>query len=208
MIRLDHHQDQAGAWDVLKAARGILAFDVGANIGQATRVLAERFGHVVAFEPCVESFEILAAEMPTKVDCLNVAVSDHEGELTLTETAHSIRTGQLTTGEGLAWGAAVGERTVPCVTLDTMVEKFGPPDFVKIDTEGAEIGVLEGAQRTLAEHRPRVIVEVHREENGPLVRALLSDYDLTELRHGDYVRQGGHTWCNHFWLWGDHAAAI
>jgi FkbM family methyltransferase len=36
-----------------------------------------------------------------------------------------------------------------------------PPTVVKIDTEGAEIGVLEGMRAILAEHRPVVICELH-----------------------------------------------
>lgn len=47
--RLDDHRDQAGAWDVIEAARGRLAFDIGANVGQSTRVLARGFDRVVAF---------------------------------------------------------------------------------------------------------------------------------------------------------------
>lgn len=200
ITRLDNHRDQAGAHEVICAAHGSLAFDIGANIGITARAMAPNFTHVVALEPCTESYEIAATETPDNVTVLCLAAADHEGELTLTETARSIRSGQLTTGEGLSWGAIVGERTVPCVTIDWLTRVYGPPDFCKIDVEGAEIGVLEGAQRTLAEHHPQVVVEVHRERHGPLVRDLLPGYDLTELRHGDYVREGGYTWRNHWWV--------
>ena len=67
MLRLDDHQDQAGAWDVIENAKGHLAFDVGGNIGQAATVLANRIKQVVSLEPCAESCEILKAESPQKV---------------------------------------------------------------------------------------------------------------------------------------------
>jgi hypothetical protein len=89
---------------------------------------------------------------------------------------------------------------VASITLDTLLERYGPPDFIKIDTEGHEVEVLRGGARLFAEHHPAIIVEVHRAENGPLVRELLAGYDLTELRHSAGVRQGGPTWLNHFWL--------
>jgi FkbM family methyltransferase len=199
--RLDTHQDQAGAWDVLLAASGKLAFDIGANLGQSTRVLARNFTQVVALEPCAESYEILATEMPENVFTLEAAASDHHGHVTLDEADRSIGTGQLVTGPGLPmWGERTGTRTVPCTTLDSLARLFGAPDFVKIDTEGSEVAVLAGARQVFNEARPRVIVEVHRAENETPVRDLLPGYRLVKLTHGDYVRQGGPVHTNHFWI--------
>jgi FkbM family methyltransferase len=198
------HQDQAGAWDVLCAARGRLAFDIGANIGQSTAVLAARFEQVVALEPCTESYEILAAEMPANVFCLQQAASDHSGVISLVEAERSIGTGQLVTaGPSLPyWGDTVGTREVEATTVDSLTRLFGPPDFCKIDTEGHEIPVLEGAIETVRKHHPQIIVEVHHATHDAGVRKLLDGYDLVELRHGSYVRQGGEVWQNHFWLHG------
>jgi FkbM family methyltransferase len=201
--RLDGHEDQAGAWDVLRGSDGLLAFDVGCNVGQSTRVLARNFARVVALEACQESYDILAAEMPSNVTALCLAAAAWPGEVTLEEASRSISTGQLVTGPGLPmWGPRVGTRTVPATTLDLLTDRYGPPDFVKIDVEGAEVLVLEGARYLLAEHHPRVIVEVHQAANGPLVRDLLAGYQLTELRHGDYVKPDGEIYRNHFWLHG------
>lgn len=201
MRRLDDHQDQAGAWLVLAQATGRMAFDVGANVGQSTRVLARNFDHVVAFEPCQESFEILAIEAEEHVTPVCAAVSARDGEIALDEAAMSIATGQLVTGPGLAlWGERVGRRTVPAVTLDSMTEHFGYPDFLKVDVEGHEVEVLRGAQKLLCASHPEVIVEIHQEDNEAPVRALLAGYDLVKLTHGDYVRPGGEIHRNHFWL--------
>lgn len=203
IVRLDAHQDQAGAWDVLSAAAGDLAFDVGANVGQSTRVLAANFARVIALEPCRESYDILAAEVPGNVTALRLAAAAIAGELVLEEAARSISTGQLVAGPSLPmWGPRIGKRTVTATTLDDLLRCYGPPDFVKIDVEGSEIAVLQGARVLFGEVRPPVIVEVHQAANEGPVRALLTGYRLTELRHGDYVKPGGEIYRNHFWLWG------
>lgn len=55
-----------------------------------------------------------------------------------------------------------GERSrfiVPTITLDSLLERFDPPTFIKLDVEGAEIDVLEGASRVLNEARPVLYFE-------------------------------------------------
>jgi len=58
-------------------------------------------------------------------------------------------------------GGAVGDAPLS-MTIDGFVEATGlRPRFVKIDVEGAEWFVLSGMERTLAEHRPVVMLELH-----------------------------------------------
>src|SRR5664279_3188929 len=47
-------------------------------------------------------------------------------------------------------------------TLDSAAEKYGSPDFIKMDIEGAEADVLKSADSTLA-GKPRMIIETHGE---------------------------------------------
>ena len=73
-------------------------------------------------------------------------------------------------------GRTDGDRDV---TLDDLA--FGGdaffPDLVKLDVEGWEVLALEGGERLLAEHRPRLVVETQTEEHERLCAELL-------LRHG------------------------
>jgi hypothetical protein len=55
----------------------------------------------------------------------------------------------------------VGTLTVPAVSIDAVVAAGAePPDFVKIDVEGAEAAVLHGMATTIDRHRPIVLCEL------------------------------------------------
>lgn len=204
ICRLDGHEDQAGAWDVISSATGRVAWDVGTNVLQAARVLARNFDHVLGFEPCRESYEIAQAEAPPNVEVLPIALWSFDGKVRLDEAEYSLNTGQLVSGPDYlpGWGDRRGARWVPCRTLDSLLDHNPAPDFVKIDTEGAEVEVLRGGRRLFSEVCPRLIVECHRPPHGDWIRSFLPRYEFTELRHGYYVQQGGRTWLSHYWVYG------
>jgi FkbM family methyltransferase len=59
-------------------------------------------------------------------------------------------------------GSAGEAGAPPTATLDDLVAQLGlRPRYVKVDVEGAESYVLGGMTRTLASHRPRVMLEIH-----------------------------------------------
>lgn len=196
ITRLDYHTDITGAWDHLKG-KGALAFDIGANIGQAAAVLAQGYKKVISFEPCIESYEILKREAPRNVECLNFAVSDHIGMVTLHEAFYSIITGQLVTHEGLGWGELTGSRDVPCYDLASLVDVYGMPDFIKIDTEGHEVAIVAGGIEVCS-NVTHLVIEVHKQENEQTIRSLLPTRTMRKIVHplfiDDFTRQ------NHFWL--------
>ncbi|WP_163616436.1 FkbM family methyltransferase, partial [Klebsiella pneumoniae] len=63
-------------------------------------------------------------------------------------------------------------------TLDDVIDRCALPriDFVKIDVEGAEVGVLKGARKVLMSSRPLLLLEA----NEPALRA--QDTSVDELR--------------------------
>jgi len=145
---------------------GDLAFDVGTNTGGYLPQLAASFSRVVAFEPATESFTTAAAawDGDSRVTVLQVAISAHTGTVTLDVCPAPIQSGQLTTpgmSPELGWGAPIAQRVLGCITLDEAVNRYGVPDFVKVDTEGHEAQVLQGATRLLAGHQPQWLVEFH-----------------------------------------------
>lgn len=203
---VDFASDPPAIWRMFSEISGHIGFDIGANGGMTSRLLAERFGQIVAFEPAVESYGPLCSTCPENVIPVNAAVSNHSGEVTLEERDKCIGMGELTTaGAGLGdassggpWGQVTGTRVVRSVTLDEMADQYGDPDFVKIDTEGHEQAVIEGGLATIERADPRMLIEVHDAAQGAwILNALGGRFEM--VRHPAY-NPGGHKFLNHYWL--------
>jgi FkbM family methyltransferase len=148
---------------------GMVVFDVGAHVGELT-LLFSRFagsGQVHAFEAGRSSFERLSAacEASGRRNVLlhHLAVSDRIGEIELHvyDDAHLAWSTQAKRPLA-AYGIdvkPVGIERVPAITLDRYCETAAVRqiDLLKIDVEGAELQVLAGAKRLLAEQRIRCL---------------------------------------------------
>jgi FkbM family methyltransferase len=142
-----------------------LFFDVGANYGlHALRFLTVG-ARAVAFEPnpaCHDYFRQCCALNGVAAEIHAVAVAQARGSarLVVPDDATYLRTVGPAVGERWATRSDVTTMTVPQVTLDEVVEEVGDgPDLVKIDTEGSELVVLQGALGVLERHRPLVVFE-------------------------------------------------
>ena len=62
---------------------------------------------------------------------------------------------------------------VDATSLDDFAWAGREPDFIKCDVEGAEVEVFRGARRLLADKRPRILCEMHSDENR---RVLLEEF--------------------------------
>jgi FkbM family methyltransferase len=157
------------------------AVDIGANIGLYTYRLSKAARRVHAFEPHPRLFEILSASGLPNVVPHRVALSAQAGRATFF-VPHA-EFGQL-----YGWGSLVPNRCESAVAEMSIEVEMAPLDhfglrevgFVKIDVEGHEIPVLEGAQETIASGRPAILVESDR-DNRARVDALLR-------RHGYRAR--------------------
>jgi FkbM family methyltransferase len=112
---------------------------------------------VFAFEAIPATFDFLRANTAgiSNVTALNVAVGPKSGDVYLSHYAHH---GQLSHVAGTA-DSAKAERIgpVPERTIDSM--EIPGVSFIKLDVEGYELPVLEGAVQTLKQCRPLVLVE-------------------------------------------------
>jgi FkbM family methyltransferase len=137
----------------------MVCYDVGANVGFYTLLLSRLVGphgSVVAFEPLPSN--VLALRRHIELNhCTNVvvkaiALSNHDGEARFAESP-SNSMGRLSED---------GALVVSCQRLDTIVSGgCPPPDVLKIDVEGEEAKVLEGAQEILQTARPIVFLATH-----------------------------------------------
>lgn len=165
---------------------GELAFDVGANYGQSLRamVTSGRFARAVACEPSDEAFAVASGEFgsDSRVTLLQTAVSDHDGTIELSVCTGPIQSGELLCPDMIgkspdSWfSGEVSRRTVPCTTLDSLAAEYGMPQLVKVDTEGSEVKVLNGASSLLG--RTEWIVEWHSLVLRDQCAAILDGYEL------------------------------
>jgi FkbM family methyltransferase len=180
--------------------RGRVFVDIGANTGEWTRWLASRFERGHAIEPDPEALTSLRLDVPENVEIHPVAAWDSATTIHFSRFAATTHTSSYFVESGINTGPRVGWLELPCLPIDAL-EIEGPVDFLKCDTEGAELEVLSGAARLIERDRPSLLVEVHSIDNWlRLMRMLVGwEYLLTVVRHPDYLRYS-HLWYSHCWL--------
>jgi FkbM family methyltransferase len=178
------------------AQNGIFV-DVGANIGAWSIVAARIFREVHAFEPEDGLATVLERILPSNVTVHCVALSDREG---FGRFAIPILNGrELSTRASLERNANHGlketVRQVKLATLDSF--DLRGLDAIKIDVEGHEAYVLEGASKSIGRERPFLVVEIeerhHPGQSEAIIESLLSrDYLCSFVRDGqlEHFRSG------------------
>ncbi len=198
---------------------GATAFDVGTHVGYMSLLFSQLVGasgRVVSFEPGENNLPYTRANLAGHVNI--TVVEKAVGPTTGTATIYlEDVTGQnnslvknydgLTTTSGSSVKAHVREVSIPMVSLDDFVRSSGlVPDFIKIDVEGFELGVLQGAGETLASHHPMLMVEVGRPAMVE-VTALLSALGYVAYRpNGRPIRTLADRDSNTFFLHPQHHA--
>lgn len=176
------------------ARPGMVAFDIGANAGHHTLLLAQlagRKGQVHAFEPVPEDARCL--EETVRLNALEnvtvhpLAVANRTGSAEIAFAGPFDGAARLVDAVARRAHLAAGRRVlrVPVVSLDEFCarEGLGRVDLVKMDVEGAERLALEGMQAVLARHRPVMVAELWSAESIAAVPAWLAarGYGVTEL---------------------------
>lgn len=132
---------------------GDLVFDVGANVGQRTGWFLEMGCKVVAVEPLKAMLDFCDGNAVR----INAAVSDKVAESVpfwvcdssqYLSTLSEAYVAQVYEQPGIG-GNIYHQTTVPTVTLDSLIARYGVPAFVKIDVEGGEDRVLAGLSQPL-----------------------------------------------------------
>jgi FkbM family methyltransferase len=137
---------------------GDVFIDVGAHIGKYTVHFARKGSRVMAIEPDTVTFRSLARNIRVNnlknVILLNVAAWNERTELVLYSGPYA---GQNSVKlRSNKWVVVHSE------TLDSLARQYRltKVNWIKVDVEQAEVEVLEGAQQTILESKPKIIVEV------------------------------------------------
>ena len=149
--------------DCLNAFDVNVVFDVGANAGQFAKGmrLVGYKGEIISFEPLTDAHAALtlAAQSDKKWTIYRqTAIGDHVGEIKINISGNSVSSSVLPMLDAHASAADtssyIGEETVPITTLNAIAPEFREKlkkAFIKIDTQGFEWEVLDGASEMLAE---------------------------------------------------------
>jgi|GEM_PF-7072351 len=159
--------------------------DVGAHVGTWALPLSPFFRKVIAFEPNPLAYKSLLKNV--KLNKMNNVIVENmalwnnpTGKLKMVlynAPSHStlLKKHPL---ENVT-GDKIGETKVKVTSLDYYLrsdkERIG---LIKIDVEGGEVKVIEGAINTIEQHRPSLVIEVHTEENRSKIKDLLSSVGL------------------------------
>lgn len=171
-----------------------VAYDVGANIGYISLMLAQLLGdegQVYSFEALPGNQErwkgnITLNQLDERVHLQAVAVSKTSGKARFMVHA-SGGMGKLSSAKGRDEDYAE-EIEVDSLALDDAVyrQKSPAPELIKIDIEGGEGAALRGMTRLLKEKRPTLFIELHGYEAAREVFEQLTNhnYSMRELKAG------------------------
>jgi FkbM family methyltransferase len=149
-------------------APGAVVFDVGAHLGLMSVIasqLATESGKVYAFEPSPATHRLLQ-----KVIRLNsgyapilpfaLAITNQKGQLKFYESEVPGSNSNSLVEKHHANRVAI---EIPCTSLDEFVkeEQITNVSMIKIDAEGSELEVLQGARQLLLTQKPKLILAVH-----------------------------------------------
>ena len=188
---------------------GSTAYDLGANYGMHTLLLAKLAGpngKVYAFEPNPEIEAALQEQLALNglksVETVGMAVSDSRGTARF-DRAHHRGAGHLVTETTSVSGTLFDVTTT---TLDQFVLEEGhtPPGFIKIDIEGAESAALRGGARVIAKYRPVLLIELHNPTEDRAVGGFLKSlgYNAFRVESGEAVENMESGWPDRSGMWG------
>lgn len=143
---------------------GMLLFDIGASFGVFSLACAKFGGRAVAVEPSAIGTKMIETQLKLNglggaVEVVQAAAGELAGSIEM------LSSGVFADGYlKVVPGRSQRETTrVDVTTVDDLSARFGTPSHLKIDVEGYEGAVLEGARQLLNESSPLIFLELHSE---------------------------------------------
>lgn len=173
--------------------QGGVALDVGANIGVFSSMMHQRAAQIIAFEPNPRVVPHLRRNLEgyANIQLYEVGVGARPGRASfhldlLTEfgTSSTLQPQE----DGVYWQS----HEVDIVTLDdVMRNQAGPVRFIKIDAEGVDIDVLEGAREIILTDKPAFVIEASANDlaaRSDMMSFLDQHYSLIRLEDNTPLR--------------------
>lgn len=161
--------DYDDAWLLALGSRSRVVFDIGCNLGQSSLLLLYpgTVRRIVMVDANPASLSVAAENLITNglspfAVFVSAFVSDRPDQ---SVDFYSLSTGgasSMYAGHAASAAAAGSHTRAPTTTVDALAEIHGlSPDLIKVDVEGAEGLVLEGARRTAESRQAKLLIEMH-----------------------------------------------
>lgn len=182
----EYSEGEAELWRKI-VQPGDTVIDVGANIGALTVAMSDIVGpdgHVLAFEPQPENFKLLNDNVRDKhnVRTFNHALGSRDGQIKVPSLAQIANRNY-----GAIELGSEGEFKASVHLLDNVVFSTRPVSLIKIDVEGMEAEVLQGAARLINKERPVLYVECDRAEREAELLKLIFSMDYFIFAHTPHI---------------------
>lgn len=150
-----------------------IVFDLGANKGYFTKLFCNIVGisgEVHAFEPVrdtyLENIKGFRGKLPANLKLHNLAVGDRNMNIEIIIPAGDNGQASLRLHRTGSWQLGQFEKaSCKMICLEQYIQKnqISRIDFIKCDIEGAELLALQGMNRSLKKHKPKLLLEVNEE---------------------------------------------
>ena len=138
--------------------------DIGAHIGNYSILLEPYFKNVISFEPNPDTFRVLDFNCfnQTKITCHRLALSHIKGWCDFKQIELNAGKSHLNVPQKNSTKELLIK--VECNTLDNLLPELGEVGLIKIDVEGHEKSILEGAKVFVQTNKPIIIMELLSEQ--------------------------------------------
>lgn len=147
---------------------GMVCLDIGANLGYYATMESKAVGgsgHVIAIEPSPTNFSYLKRNMElqktSNYELFNFAVGDKDGSVNFLISKKSNLSKVVSEEEKIPDGCEI--INIPLTTLDKFVyeKQLNRLDLIRMDVEGYELQILEGAKQIIKKFKPMMQIEIH-----------------------------------------------
>jgi FkbM family methyltransferase len=169
--------DYDDAWLLQCARHAENVFDLGSNVGQAALIMLQNPGlkRLILVDPNPDALSqaaenLIHSHLADKVGFVCAFIGDKNDQAIRLWTVGTGAAGSMYAGHAKTASRRKCSLVVPMTTADALAERLGLfPDFMKIDVEGAEALVLEGARMLAGRRKPRILVEMHNPPELPML---------------------------------------
>jgi len=145
--------------------------DVGANLGTYSIPASRVYDKVYCYEPNKKIATLLKSTNIKNMIVNNYALSNYNGQANLNIPVFNKKSLEMHSQASIVNGFSGNVNKVNVVKLDD--ENIDCVDAIKIDVEGAEFDVLEGAKATIEKHKPLLVVELEERHHNKKLKDMI-----------------------------------